>query len=131
MGPLSGPIQAATDNLVERFFRVNGSPRKPRDRPSSSKGEMPFLWLSLEDQAGPESRRGYIERNSIALLSNYQKPPLDPPSLSWLGRYCERERVSSSGLWNIKGNVRYCGLQTRKRTWHIDANKTLSRHRPD
>ena len=63
-------------------------------------GKMPFLWLSLDDQAGPESRRGYIERNSIALLSNYSKPPLDPPSLGWLGRYCDRERVKNSGLWN-------------------------------
>jgi hypothetical protein len=25
-------------------------------------GEMPFLWLPLDDQAGPESLRGYIER---------------------------------------------------------------------
>jgi hypothetical protein len=33
-------------------------------------GAMPFVWLPLEDEASPESRRGYIERNSIALLSN-------------------------------------------------------------
>jgi hypothetical protein len=63
-------------------------------------GKMPFLWLSLEDQAGPGSRRGYIERNSIALLSNYQKPPLDAPSPTWLGRYSNRERMRGSGLWN-------------------------------
>jgi hypothetical protein len=63
-------------------------------------GSMPFLWLSLEDEAGPESRRGYIERNSIALLSNYNKPPLDLPSHDWLGRHCDRERVRNSGLWN-------------------------------
>ena len=63
-------------------------------------GNMPFLWLSLEDEAGPESLCGCIERNSIALLSNYNKPPLDPPSPDWLGRHCNRERVRSSGLWN-------------------------------
>jgi hypothetical protein len=63
-------------------------------------GEMPFLWLAVEDEAGPETQRGYIERNSIALLSNYGKPPLDPPSAGWLGRYCDRERVRESGLWN-------------------------------
>jgi hypothetical protein len=22
---------------------------------------MPFLWLPIEDEAGPESRRGYVE----------------------------------------------------------------------
>jgi hypothetical protein len=46
------------------------------------------------------SRRGYIERNSIALLSKYNKPPLDPPAEAWLGRHCNRERVRQSGLWN-------------------------------
>ena len=29
--------------------------------------------------------RGYIERNAIALLSNYGKPAIDPPSPGWLG----------------------------------------------
>ena len=61
---------------------------------------MPFLWLVLEDEAGPQSLRGYIERNSIALLSNYNKPLLDSPSEHWLGRYCDRARVKDSGLWN-------------------------------
>ena len=61
---------------------------------------MPFLWLNIDDEAGPASRRGYIERNAIALLSNYAKPPLDPPSPTWLGRHSDRERVRASGLWN-------------------------------
>lgn len=63
-------------------------------------GSMPFLWLGVEDEAGPESQRGFIERNAIALLSNYGKPVVDPPSTAWLGRRCSRERVRSSGLWN-------------------------------
>jgi hypothetical protein len=67
---------------------------------SQTIGRMPFLWIAIEDETGPESLRGYIERNSIALLSNYNKPPLDPPSQDWLGRYCDRERVRNSGLWN-------------------------------
>ena len=42
----------------------------------------------------------YIERNAIALLSNYERPQLDPPSKSWLGHHSNRERVRTSGLWN-------------------------------
>jgi len=61
---------------------------------------MPFLWLAIDDEAGPNSLRGYIERNSISLLSNYRRPPFDPPSQDWLGRYCKRERVQGAGLWN-------------------------------
>jgi hypothetical protein len=63
-------------------------------------GNMPFLWLSVEDEAGPRSLRGTVESNSIALLSNYRRTPLDPPSWNWLGHHCDRERVKNSGLWN-------------------------------
>jgi hypothetical protein len=61
---------------------------------------MQFLWLAIDDEPGPESARGYIERNAIALLSNFDKQPLDQPSSSWLGLNCRRDRVRGSGLWN-------------------------------
>ena len=61
---------------------------------------MPFLWFGIDDEPGNESVRGYIERNAIALLSNFGKEPIDPPSTTWLGHYCNRERVRTSGLWN-------------------------------
>ena len=63
-------------------------------------GDMPFLWLAIEDEPGRDSLRQYVERNAIALLSNYDKHPIDPPSRSWLGHLCNRERVRESGLWN-------------------------------
>jgi len=63
-------------------------------------GNMPFLYLSIKDKAGPESLRGYIERNSIALLSNYNKEELDSASNEWLGHECVREKVKRSHLWN-------------------------------
>jgi hypothetical protein len=61
---------------------------------------MPFVWLSVDDEPGPASMRGKIERNAIALLSNFDKPPLDPPSPTWLGLHCNHDRVRASGLWN-------------------------------
>ena len=61
---------------------------------------MPFVWLIVDDEPGPASMRGKIERNAIALLSNFDKPPLDPPSAQWLGLHCDRGRVRASGLWN-------------------------------
>ncbi len=63
-------------------------------------GAMPFLWLRIDDPAGPGGDRGYVERNVIALLSNFARAPLDPPSAEWLGRHSDRERVRMSGLWN-------------------------------
>ena len=61
---------------------------------------MPFLWLSIEDTPGPDSLRSYVKRNAIALLSNYERVALDPSSHNWLGRFCDRERVRLSGLWD-------------------------------
>ena len=85
----------------------NSAPRETREgeRPlerevSAVIGAMPFLWLAVDDEPGPDSLRGYIERNAIALLSNYGRTPIDPPSSEWLGHYSDREKVRQSGLWN-------------------------------
>ena len=77
---------------------------KPVERAVSSYiRDMPFLWLKVDDEPGPNSRRGFIERNAIALLSNYHFPenPIDPPSTDWLGRWAKSEPISISGLWNV------------------------------
>ena len=63
-------------------------------------GEMPLLWLRVDGPAGSTSRRGYIERNAIALLSNHDREPLDPPSDGWLDLDCPKGKVQRSGLWN-------------------------------
>lgn len=63
-------------------------------------GELPFLWLEVNDQPSPKSRRAYIEKNAIALLSRYDRTHVDPASNDWLGNYSPREKVSRSGLWN-------------------------------
>jgi hypothetical protein len=59
---------------------------------------MPFLWLDVHDEPGSKSQRGVIERNAIALLSNYQRPAT--PSPGWLGNASNRSLVRGSGLWN-------------------------------
>ena len=63
---------------------------------------MPFLWIKASDEAGPRSVRAYLERNSIAILSNYEKPQIDPPSSNWLGNYCPNRFIRSSCLWNVR-----------------------------
>lgn len=62
--------------------------------------QMPFLYLRIDDDPGIETQRGFIERNSTALLSNFDRKSFDPPSPNWLGNYCPREKVRNSGLWN-------------------------------
>ena len=63
-------------------------------------GEMPFLCLPVDDEIGPQSKRGEIEKGSIGLLSQLGESAVDPPTPKWLGRKCTRERVKTSGLWN-------------------------------
>ncbi len=65
--------------------------------------QMPFIWVEIDDTPSKESKRGYIERNSIALLSNYNSSnqnSIDAPSSTWLGLYSTKDEIRSSGLWN-------------------------------
>lgn len=65
-------------------------------------GAMWLLCLPIEDPPSASSQRGFIERNSLALLSNCGKTErLDPPSADWLGHYSPRPVVRASGLWNV------------------------------
>jgi hypothetical protein len=55
---------------------------------------------SANDPPGAASDRAYLERNCIALLSNFAKEPIDKPSERWLGLHSRQETIRKSGLWN-------------------------------
>jgi hypothetical protein len=63
--------------------------------------ELPFLWVAVDDEPGPESDRAYLEENAIALASNYSKEPIDPRADGWLGTNSLSEKIRGSGLWNV------------------------------
>ncbi len=98
----SGGLKCPTwDNRSSTASReVRDSERSLETSVSRTTGKMPFLWLAVEDEPGPSSLRGHIERNAIALLSNYACPAIDSPSASWLGNLCNREKIRCSGMWN-------------------------------
>lgn len=62
---------------------------------------LPFLWVNVDDEPGADSDRAYIERNTIALLSNYRREAVDPRSDAWLGTHSRSEEIRESGLWNV------------------------------
>jgi hypothetical protein len=65
-------------------------------------GQMPLLWLAVDDEPGTQSDRSVIEANAIALLAGRDgQSPADPPSVAWLGNYHSQERIRLSGLWNL------------------------------
>lgn len=63
-------------------------------------GAMPFLWLDVDDESGPDSLRALVERNAIALLSNCKRSACDQASIGWLGQHSNRPLVRNSGMWN-------------------------------
>lgn len=63
--------------------------------------ELPFLWVDVPDEPGPDSDRAYLERNAIALASNYGKSPIDPRTGDWLGTDSPSQEIRESGLWNV------------------------------
>jgi hypothetical protein len=60
---------------------------------------MPFLWLAVPNRPTGDSDRGYLEMNSIALLS-CRTSKLDRPSTGWLGHHANSEKIRQSALWN-------------------------------
>ena len=86
-------------------LRISRSDLKASEAPIESAvshylGRMSFVLLPIDDEPGRDSLRGLIERNTIALLSNLDREPLDAPSSAWLGRSSVRRHVAVSGLWN-------------------------------
>jgi hypothetical protein len=63
---------------------------------------MTVLWVSVPGDAGTTSDRKLIEANAIALLTNRQREPIDPPSPGWLGRLSRHSAIRESGLWNVQ-----------------------------
>lgn len=63
--------------------------------------DLPFLWVNVDDEPSSDSDRAYLERNVIALVSNYNEKPTDPRDDRWLGYDSPSEKIRRSGLWNV------------------------------
>lgn len=61
-------------------------------------GSMSLIAIDVPDRFD----RAALERTCIALLSNAEREPIDPPSRSWLGHHADRAAVRRSGLWNVQ-----------------------------
>ena len=108
----SSPIRTwgmkSSIGAVARDFDLNSSEVSRNEFPLEKKvseyiRNLPFLWLKIEDPANGRAQRSIIERNTIALLSNYRRSPIDPRSKGWLGNHCDYgkgRKVMNSGLWN-------------------------------
>jgi hypothetical protein len=63
--------------------------------------DLPFLWINVNDEPGPNSDRASLEQNIIALLSNYNRESIDPRDDDWLGSHSPSHEIRTSGLWNV------------------------------
>lgn len=94
--------------IGQTWGRGSSAPRQviaaeyPLERDVSAHlGGLPFLWLAVPDPASATSDRRILETNAIALLSNYGRSPIDPPSATWLGHRASDPAIRGSGLWNV------------------------------
>jgi hypothetical protein len=92
-------MPTAARRLGRTIEQIKGTEGPLEKKVSDHIRAMPFLWIPVDDDTGPNSHRGTIERGSIALLSS-RRQLFDPPSENWLGAKSERELVRSSCLWN-------------------------------
>ena len=80
-------------------------------------GNMRFMWVRIDGEEGHRIR-SKVEKNAIALLSDYHGLSDDKQSPNWLGKYrnnpnCPKpnhKKLTKSGLWNVNfvTNKSYC-----------------------
>jgi len=71
---------------------------------------MNFMILEVPGDSSKDNDRAIIERNSIALLSNYNRIPINAPSVDWMGNLCLKPKIIESGLWN-SNYVELCSIE--------------------
>ncbi len=92
---------------VNRALRTRANTRGPKAEHNHTRctsgyiSRMPFLWLNV-DGDGSHKSRTWLERNSIALLSNWRHNQGDQPSDRWLGMHSGKPEIKRSGLWNVQ-----------------------------
>jgi len=104
---LGGTLREAAGRLGEDVEEVRLAESPLEQEVSEYIGAMPLVWLDVSDEASPNSQRSFIERNSIALLSNAVSE-IDAASPDWLGRHSSRLGVRNSGLWNNNHVLETC-----------------------
>lgn len=87
-----------TEENIAGMLEVLSPDRQLRLARATSKHMWPMelLFVPIDEK----NAQRYIEKNTIKLLSEYRKDPIDPPSRRWLGRHTWSERIRCSGLWN-------------------------------
>ena len=63
-------------------------------------GQLGVIVIDVDDLPSANSVRSYIEKNSIALLSNLNYS-FNFSTIDWLGNFSHRNEIKGSCLWNI------------------------------
>lgn len=107
---------------VPTWGKGNNAPREVKDTEqelekavSTYLGDLPFVWVDIDDEPSALSHRSLVEKNSIILLAGEDgTSPLDKPSSNWLGNYSVRPKIRNSGLWNLD----YVGTDDKTYTYN-------------
>jgi hypothetical protein len=97
---VKGDLTSAAESLQFEHATLAAAEEPIERAVSCHLGAMTFLCVRIDDEPGSSSLRDMIERNCIALLSNFERECIDPASANWLGNSCDRPLVRWSGLWN-------------------------------
>ncbi len=92
------------DKSKKRDNNVKYSEKQLEVLVSSYLATLKFISLEVSGPSHKGNDRDIIETNSIALLSNYNRPVIDAPSHNWIGLFSTSRdnKVIRSGLWNDK-----------------------------
>jgi len=80
--------------------KKTNSEKQVENTVSSYLSNLLFTVIEIPGASHKDNDRAFIEKNSISLLSNYNKEKIDANTQKWLGNGCRKDKVIKSGLWN-------------------------------
>ena len=79
---------------------VRATEREHEERVTRYLADLLVTYVPVLDDPGPNSMRGFVERNAIGMLSDRRLG--SAATAGWLGRHAPAKAVRESGLWNVR-----------------------------
>jgi len=93
------PHRSLPDEIDTQTLRESEHPLEKRV--SEYIRSLPFLWVNVPGEPGPDCERAMLEKNLIGLVAHGRKTVPGLIRNGWLGRNAAEASITRTGLWNL------------------------------
>jgi hypothetical protein len=93
------PHRSLSDDIDTQTLRKGEHPLE--QQVSHYIRSLPFLWIDVPGEPGPDCERAMLEKNLIGLVAHGRKTVPGLIRNDWLGRSAAEASITRTGLWNL------------------------------